>query len=174
MGERILAIDPGGRCGWAHSSGEHGVWQLTGPASEHRGRRLIRMEAKLGELKDRLVVDRVVFEASPQVTRGQAARLVHGQYVGMILKFAASLDAPFAEVNVSTLKKFATGNGHAEKHEMIRALQVRLGIDVTDDNEADAIWLLKFAESVGIEEDRKRDLRRAAGKVKKVSQEHLF
>ena len=41
----------------------------------------------------------------------------------------------------STIKKLATGRGNAPKLEVIIAARERLGLDVTDDNLADAAWL---------------------------------
>ena len=47
-------------------------------------------------------------------------------------------------VSPGTLKKALTGNGHAEKKEMIEKI-LSLGIKVRDDNEADATALLLMA-----------------------------
>jgi hypothetical protein len=54
------------------------------------------------------------------------------------------------------LKKFATGNGRASKDDMIKKANMLVGEkgfhpehnhEITDDNEADAICLLAYAES---------------------------
>lgn len=41
----------------------------------------------------------------------------------------------------ATLKKYATGKGNASKVDVIIAARERLGLDSTDDNQADALWL---------------------------------
>lgn len=48
------------------------------------------------------------------------------------------------ECNNSTVKKHATGTGHAKKHQMVKAARER-GWEPTDDNEADALWLVDYA-----------------------------
>lgn len=45
------------------------------------------------------------------------------------------------EVSPTALKKFATGRGVATKADMRMALFKRAGLDVADDNQADAWWL---------------------------------
>jgi Holliday junction resolvasome RuvABC endonuclease subunit len=55
---------------------------------------------------------------------------------------------PIARINLSRLKLFATGSGKADKAAMLLAAERRLapiGIEVTNDNEADAAWLLAIA-----------------------------
>lgn len=45
------------------------------------------------------------------------------------------------EVGPSQLKKFATGRGNADKAAMQLAIQKRTGMEVLDNNQADAFWL---------------------------------
>lgn len=42
---KILGIDPAARCGWAHSSGVCGVWELVEKTDRHPGTRLERLRA---------------------------------------------------------------------------------------------------------------------------------
>lgn len=48
------------------------------------------------------------------------------------------------DVNVGTLKMFATGNGNANKHQMVSSAREQLGYQGHDDDEADALWLLEI------------------------------
>jgi|GEM_PF-5559580 len=48
--------------------------------------------------------------------------------------------------NPTALKKFATGNGRAKKPQMIRAAATLLGVNTTDDNIADACFVLDAFE----------------------------
>lgn len=64
------------------------------------------------------------------------------------LRASVWLSATQAGVNidclpVGTLKKFATGKGNATKEEMIAAL----GMGAIDDNQADALHLLRYAKT---------------------------
>lgn len=47
----------------------------------------------------------------------------------------------YLDVAPNTLKKVATGNGRANKTEVVQAAEKRLGYEGHDDNEADALWL---------------------------------
>ncbi len=47
-------------------------------------------------------------------------------------------------VNVSTVKKFATGKGNAKKYEMIAAAE-EAGANPQNDDEADAYWIGRWA-----------------------------
>lgn len=54
---------------------------------------------------------------------------------------------PFAEYSPKTIKKFMTGDGHAKKKDMIFAVG-QLGFKVQNDDQADAISVLKLHESI--------------------------
>jgi hypothetical protein len=47
---------------------------------------------------------------------------------------------PYALVPVKTLKKFATGNGNADKAAMMLAARRRAALIFKDDNQCDAFW----------------------------------
>ena len=53
---------------------------------------------------------------------------------------------PFLEVPPSTLKKWITGKGNAEKNLMLREVFKRWGFEAETDDDADAFALLKLAE----------------------------
>jgi len=52
------------------------------------------------------------------------------------------------EVAPTSLKKFATGKGFAEKGQVIAAVAHRFGLELTDDNMADAFVLAKIGEAL--------------------------
>jgi crossover junction endodeoxyribonuclease RuvC len=52
----------------------------------------------------------------------------------------------YIEVPPSTLKKWISGKGNAEKNLMLREVFKRWGYDAKDDNDADAFALVKLAE----------------------------
>jgi Holliday junction resolvasome RuvABC endonuclease subunit len=55
-------------------------------------------------------------------------------------------DMKYKRVAASTLKKYATGNGRADKPAMYAAAKAR-GLDknVASDDEVDALWVLDYA-----------------------------
>ena len=74
--------------------------------------------------------------------RGAAAMLCEQQG---IIKYHLMLEKiPFTLVNVLTLKKFITGSGHAQKKDMIQAVNTLYNLNLTNDNEADALALLHY------------------------------
>lgn len=48
---------------------------------------------------------------------------------------------PYIDVPPGTVKKYATGDGHASKLAVIRAAEKRLGYEGESSDEADALWL---------------------------------
>lgn len=142
----ILACDPGLNFGWAHASGASGCWQLSVNGGEHAGKRLLRLYDHLADVEARWGISKIVFEASPMVSKGYQARDLHGKLTGTLLLFAAERDIPFREVVPTTIKAFA-GHGHYKKPEMMRQLKIKLGIEAWDENQADALWLLAYAQS---------------------------
>lgn len=70
---------------------------------------------------------------------------LHG-YVHLMMHEIASHSSLY--VAVSTVKKWATDNGHAEKPEVMEAARVATGgLVYTDDNQADAYWLSMMARA---------------------------
>ena len=64
---------------------------------------------------------------------------------GILLEVCDSLGLPEPEfVNPAVLKKWATGDGHATKAQMVAACKERYGIIQVDDNAADACHLFHY------------------------------
>jgi Holliday junction resolvasome RuvABC endonuclease subunit len=100
-------------------------------------------DKRLNEIRDRLadhfvaadlaVVEDLPFHAKAAGITG----MVHG------VVRAALIDANVHYVTVvpSTLKKYATGKGNADKTAMAIAALKRFGAEFADDNQCDAFWL---------------------------------
>jgi len=85
-------------------------------------------------------LDFVCIEGFSYGSKGKAVFEIAGLgYMLRLMMYENSI--PFLEVSPSSLKKYATGHGNANKTEVIRAAWKRLGYEGTDDNEADALWL---------------------------------
>jgi Holliday junction resolvasome RuvABC endonuclease subunit len=147
----ILALDIGTHCGWAHSCGLSGTWDLSVKRDESSGMRLIRLRSKLREIFDGEGVDIVFFEAV-RFAGGKTGRAipVMGELQGVIKLWAELKKIPYKGLSSSEVKKFATGKGNAGKPAMKEAALKKWGgvVEGCDDNEVDAKWILELGKSL--------------------------
>lgn len=143
---KILALDPAAHTGYAHSDGHHGVWLLTRGSGEFDGRRLERLREHIFAAFRDWGFEAIAFEDASFGSPNPNVQAMHNELRGVIKLVAAELDleilGPF---HPTTIKKFATGSGRADKGQMIRAAETQLGIRVDDDNIADALFILELA-----------------------------
>ena len=146
MVTQILALDPATKCGWAHSSGASGTWDLSVRRDESDGMRLIRLQCKLGEIHKSAGIDLLVFEAARNMKFGNAIR-VAGEIQGAIKLWCENHDVPYRAYSATEIKKFATGKGSADKGKMLAAAHQKWPLmSFVDDNHVDALWVLEFAK----------------------------
>lgn len=152
---KILALDLGGKCGWAiYSDGEitSGTWKLVKTNTKKRrelpGYRLVRFNAELERIESEGKIDYVFYE-EVHAHAGTDAAHIYGAFRGTLMLFCDNRaePIPYGSYGVGTIKKRATGKGNAQKPDMIRAANKKLlkKRKVVDDNEADALWILKLA-----------------------------
>lgn len=84
--------------------------------------------------------DVVVIEAYADHSIGIRSTIALAELGGVIRLALYRLDVPYVTLQNSALKRYATGNGRAEKPAMIAAAQ-DLGATVRNDDEADAFLL---------------------------------
>lgn len=146
---RILALDPANSCGWAHSDGISGVWDLKTRRDESGGMRLIRFTAKLNTILDGAGVDLVVYEAARNCAPGMQGALVRqAELQGVLIHWCDNHVINYRGYSPSEIKKHATGKGNASKAAVLAAAEERWYLrDIQDDNEADALFLLDLAQS---------------------------
>lgn len=137
----IIALDLGAKLGWARSDGEGGTYKLEPVKGTALGTRLLRLEKFLTQ--EFATVDVIAYEEVRNHSATIAAH-AYGAYEGIMQKCAMAAGIPFLPLGVKTIKKYATGNGNAEKEEMIAAA-VAKGWAPVDDNHADALWILDMA-----------------------------
>ncbi len=143
---KILAIDPATKCGFAHSCGVSGTWDLSVRRDESAGMRLIRLRGKLNELFESEPASLLVFEAARHAApKMQGALVVQATIQGVLILWAEDHGVEYRGYSPSEIKKFATGKGNASKADMMAAAVERFG-PVGDDNEADALFLLELAK----------------------------
>ena len=64
------------------------------------------------------------------------------EFRGILLEVCDTLELPEPVfINPMTIKKFATGNGHASKDAMVKFCKLRWQIEAVDDNMADAVHI---------------------------------
>ncbi len=142
---KILALDVATHCGWAVDRSIYGVWDLTPKRDESAGMRLIRFRYKLKEIIAKENIELVVFERPGG--RHVGAVIVHSELQGQVKVVCEDLGIEYRGYSSQEIKKFATGKGNANKQAMITAALLKLGYMGTNDNEADALWLLELAKS---------------------------
>ena len=156
----ILALDQATTTGWAvtDDSGRilgSGVWHLADRkrTGESRGMRYIRFETELKRAIEQWKPSLIVHEQT--LLRGGDATEIANGLKALILKAAVEHGLEVSCVHTSELKKWATGDGAADKAHMIAsAIKFRLfqwggpGYHpLIDDNEADATLIALWASS---------------------------
>ena len=154
---KILALDLGTHTGFARNFGPlpwAGTWHLAKPQEVtewHQKRLDRRCDPRISRLYAKLCnniiePDLIVFEDVEFTTYTKQTQLWSALRTAIWIAFDRK--AVIECVPVTTLKKFATGSGAADKVGMKRALckQYPGEADNLDDNAIDAIWILKWAE----------------------------
>jgi Holliday junction resolvasome RuvABC endonuclease subunit len=142
----IFALDPATNCGWAHSSGSSGTWDLSIRRDESGGMKLMRLVSKLSEVNGCAAIGLVVFEAARHAMPKMQGALVHqAEMQGVIKHWCEERAILYRGYSPNEIKKHATGKGNAGKPEMVAAAKLKWPGFNGDDNEADARWLLDLA-----------------------------
>jgi crossover junction endodeoxyribonuclease RuvC len=142
----VLGIDPGSqRCGYGVVERKGGRLRVVESGVLAPGRlempvRLGRILAGLDEVIRRTRPGEVSVEAVFSGTSARSA-LVLGQARGVALAVAARAGLPVYEYAPSQVKLSFTGNGRADKDQMLRTARLLLGISPALADEADALAL---------------------------------
>lgn len=114
---------------------------------ESGGMRLMRFRDKMRIIRNAAGIDLVVFEAARHAGKfGIGALTVQAEIQGVLKLLCEEWDLQFKGYSPNEIKKHATGKGNSGKPEMIKAAEAKWGRVFTDDNEADALWLLDLAK----------------------------
>jgi len=143
---RTVAFDPGTKLGWAWREDDvlgSGWTDCSVGRHESAGMRFVKAKARIEDLIDG-DTDLVVYE-DVRAHRGTYAAQIYGGIVSLIQTRCIECDVPYMGAPVGKVKKHATGKGNADKVAMVDAAQKAFGPEVTDDNEADALWVLDWA-----------------------------
>jgi Holliday junction resolvasome RuvABC endonuclease subunit len=150
----IIAFDCATKTGWAIIKDgkvfESGVQDFAKRRGESNGLMFLRFRSWLVAIEANLdSVEIMAYEAAHH--RGGAATEICVNLTGRIQEAAQEVGAECASVPTTTLKKWATGHGKAEKSDMMKIAAKHLGRDPIDDNEADAVLIGLWAwEQYGV------------------------
>ena len=141
MTRKILALDLAKNTGWAMYDDRDGlcsgVWKFRGSP----GARWTTLYSRIID-KD---PDVIVYEESGNWRGNSAVRCYHG-WLTAVEMAAELLGAYVVGLHANSLKKWSTGDGRATKAEMIRTANEQWpGVDIIDNNHADALCLLTWA-----------------------------
>lgn len=140
---RVLALDLSlTATGWATTLNDHGVYGTHAKGVE----RLNVLDGWLSGLVDASRPQVAVVEGYAYGKGNQAHQV--GEWGGVARLRLYSDGVPFVVVPPAVVKKYATGRGNAPKPDLRMELYKRAGLDVADDNEVDALWLLAAALEV--------------------------
>ena len=138
----ILALDVAAHCGY-FSLHEAGTWNLT----ESRRRNDNKMHGSFRTL----LIDYIRKYEIKQIVAEDVSMNRHfydlrrlSELRGVLLEVCDELNLPEPEfINPATLKKWATGDGHATKSQMVDACK-KYGVVPVDDNAADACHIFYY------------------------------
>lgn len=172
--QNILALDPALKCGFAFHHRErglvdYGTWDLSVSGSEHGGNRFDRLFEKIFEVaKQYGGIDRIAWEDSTHMPinkkTGRIPLVFHSKVSGIIELAASKLKAVMDKYKPDDVKAMANVRRHAKKPEMIQAARVKLGIDVSDSDAADALWILELAKQGVSAKEKERAVRKVTKK----------
>lgn len=159
MGMPILSLDLATKTGWGlidrNGIFTSGMQEFDLKRGESTGMRFLRFRKwlkemfVLGELGVQFSAEApglVVYE-NPHFRGGHATQLLVG-FSTTVLAEAALVNIEHLAVHSGTLKRFATGKGNSGKEDMIKkAKEFYPGVEIIDDNHADALILLKYGLS---------------------------
>jgi crossover junction endodeoxyribonuclease RuvC len=140
----VLGIDPGSRrCGYGIVARcGNGLSRLASgvlvPGEVAMAERLARILGSLSELIERGGIEAVAVETA-YCGRSPRSALVLGQARGVALAAAARAGLPVFEYAPAEVKRAFTGNGRAEKAQMVRTARTLFGIAPRLADEADAL-----------------------------------
>jgi Holliday junction resolvasome RuvABC endonuclease subunit len=108
----------------------------------------MRLNGKLQEIKNTIGIDVLIFEAARNAgPKMQGALVVQAELQGVIVLWCEQNKVEYRGLSPTEIKRYATGKGNAGKPQMISAARSKWpNVIITDDNTADALWILDYAQ----------------------------
>lgn len=107
--------------------------------------KFFKFKKDVTELLTKYNVTTCSYEDVQFITQGSKQASSYFGLRGVLLSILYKREVPIIPVSVGALKKHCTGKGNANKADMVTAVESKIGREVKDDNEADAIALSYYA-----------------------------
>ena len=145
---QVLALDLGSVAGWARYDGESTTSGTVNTKPKRDQANVERFITWEHWLRNQLCAG-ASYVAYEEVTFGHkslyAAQIYHGMAV-ITMMVCRSAGIICEGYQVGTIKKVATGKGNAGKERMLQTAQAQWpSLNVTDHNQADALWIMYCA-----------------------------
>lgn len=139
---KILTLDLGTHTGFAISN--HNEVIMSGTKNFKKDKslssRIREFSSWLRKTIKAYEIDTVIYE-DVKAHKGVVAAHLYGGFLFTMGAVCEEMGVAYKGIGVKTIKRSATGDGNANKYEMIAAAK-RMGFNPIDDNEADAIAIL--------------------------------
>ena len=149
-GATILALDLGTATGWALRTADgqltSGTQSFKPGRVEGGGMRYLRFRRWLAEVEGSTEGLTAIYFEEVRRHAGVDAAHAYGGFLATLTAWCENHQIPYSGVPVGTIKKHTTGKGNADKTAMVAAVRA-LGFSPKDDNEADALALLHWADA---------------------------
>jgi len=152
-GRTILGLDFGSNLGWAFRKSARRMFSGIGDftPTQHRGggMRWILFRGFLVKTLTELEPAALAYELVVRTHASTQAAQVYGGFLAITMEECEARGIPYFPVNVTTVKRYATGKGNANKGAMKAAALERWGHakELTED-EADARWIAETGAHV--------------------------
>tara|TARA_B100000212_G_scaffold321657_1_gene280399 strand:- start:4226 stop:4678 length:453 start_codon:yes stop_codon:yes gene_type:complete len=145
LAKKFLGLDLATKTGWAHTDGAGGTINLANK-EKNRGQMAAQFDKTIRIILKEHDTSHIVCELPPVGLMGNARLILLGLF-WQAQHIAYDFDKPFIPVNVTKVKKWATGSGKASKEEMMDAAIQLKWMEPVDDNHADAMLICKWGEA---------------------------
>ncbi len=135
--EQVLGLDIATHTGY-FCMAESGTWDFTESMRRNNNKQHAAFRNTLIEFIQKYGIRQIVAE-DVNVNRHFSDARKLSEFRGILLEICDTLDLPEPVfLNTAVIKKFATGDGHADKEKMMHYCRLRWKTNPVDDNEADA------------------------------------
>ncbi len=148
----VLGVDPGLHCGFAllrmHDASRviSGMWRLHPRVGDGDGARFVRLHDHLdATLQTHPTIVSVAYEVPGEMRRRDGGRASPATYLGLyglvahVESWAERRQLHYCGFAPQQVKRAAGCSGNAPKADVVAAIVSRYAIDLSDDNECDAI-----------------------------------
>lgn len=141
--QQVLGLDIATMCGY-YSTHESGAWNFYESKARNDNKQHKAFRATLIDFITQHDIRQVVAE-DVNVNNHFIDMRKLSEFRGILLEVCDELNLPEPVfLNVSSIKKFATGSGRATKLDMIRACVEKYNYRPRTDDEADAFWVYRY------------------------------